>query len=75
MLILTRKENESIIINNNIEIKVISSEDGKVKIGIEAPKTIDIYRKEIYDRIQEENINSALEIKRLTNFKKFVKKD
>lgn len=56
MLILSRKKDESIIIDGNIEIKIIEIEDGKVKIGIEAPKNIEIMRSELYKRIQEENL-------------------
>ncbi|MBS7525789.1 carbon storage regulator CsrA [Fusibacter paucivorans] len=55
MLILTRKKNESIIINNNIEIQIISIEEGKVKIGINAPKEVAIHRSEIFDKIMESN--------------------
>lgn len=55
MLILTRKKDESIIINDDIEIKIISTEDGKVRIGIDAPKNVSIYRKELYLEIQKEN--------------------
>ncbi len=55
MLVLSRKSNESIIIANNIEIKILGIEDGKVKLGIEAPRDVEIYRKEIYVEIQEEN--------------------
>ena len=55
MLILSRKKDESIIIGNDIEITIIGIEDDKVKLGINAPKNIDIYRKEIYLQIQEEN--------------------
>ena len=55
MLILTRKKDESIIINGNIEIQIMSIEEGKVKIGIEAPKDIEIYRSEIFDKIQLAN--------------------
>ncbi|MDK2867133.1 MAG: carbon storage regulator [Clostridiales bacterium] len=55
MLILTRKKNESIIINNNIEIQIISIEEGKVKIGINAPKEVTIHRSEIFDKIMESN--------------------
>lgn len=55
MLILTRKKDESIVIGDNIEIKVLEINDGKVKLGIEAPKNIDIIRKELYENIQEEN--------------------
>ncbi|NBI07366.1 carbon storage regulator CsrA [Senegalia massiliensis] len=55
MLILTRKKNESIMIGDNIEIVVTDIQDGKVKLGIKAPKNIDIHRKEIYVDIQNEN--------------------
>lgn len=46
---------ESIVLSKDIEIKVLGIEDGKVKIGISAPKNVEIYRKEIYLAIQEEN--------------------
>lgn len=55
MLALTRKVNESIIINNDIEISVLEIKGDQVKIGISAPKSVPIYRKEIYLQIQEEN--------------------
>lgn len=55
MLILTRKKEESIIINGNIEIQIISIEEGKVKIGIEAPKDIEIYRSEVFEKIEAAN--------------------
>lgn len=59
MLILSRKQDESIIIDGNIEIKILEIEDGKVKIGIEAPKEIEIFRQELYKSIKEENIEAA----------------
>jgi len=59
MLILTRKIDESIILNDNVEIVVIGIEDGKVKLGIKAPKEVNIYRKEIYESIQQENKQSV----------------
>lgn len=59
MLVLTRKKNESIVINGNIEIIVVGIEDGKVKLGIKAPKNIEIHRKEIYEAIQKENKKAA----------------
>ncbi|NLK43516.1 MAG: carbon storage regulator CsrA [Tissierellia bacterium] len=58
MLILTRKKDESIILDGRIEIKIIEIEDGKVKIGIEAPRDIDIIRKELYKKVEEENITA-----------------
>ena len=59
MLILSRKEEESIIINGNIEVKVLEIGEGKVRLGIKAPKDVDIFREEIYKSIQEENIQAA----------------
>ena len=59
MLILTRKKEESIIINGNIEIQIIAVEEGKVKIGINAPKDIEIFRSEVFEKIQSENKKAA----------------
>ena len=55
MLALTRKKGEAIMINNNIEITILDVRGDQVKIGIEAPKDVPIYRKEVYLQIQEEN--------------------
>ena len=55
MLALTRKQNESIIIGNDIEITILDVKNDQVKLGISAPKSVGIYRKEIYLQIQEEN--------------------
>ena len=55
MLALSRKKNEALVINNNIEITVLDIKGDQVKIGISAPKQIPIYRKEVYLQIQEAN--------------------
>ena len=55
MLALSRKQGESIMIGNDIEITILESKGDQVKIGISAPKSIPIYRKEIYAQIQDEN--------------------
>lgn len=55
MLILARKKNESIIINDDIEISIVELKGESVKIGIEAPSNVKIYRREVYDAIQREN--------------------
>ncbi len=52
MLILTRCQNESIIIDDDIRITVHSDRHGQVKLGIEAPEDVEIWRKEIYGRMQ-----------------------
>ena len=55
MLILNRKADESIMIGDHIEIRILEIVDGKIKIGIDAPKDISILRKEIYDAVKAEN--------------------
>lgn len=55
MLVLTRKIGETIQIGDNIKIKILSTQGDQVKIGIEAPKNVEIYRSEIYEQIQAEN--------------------
>jgi len=55
MLALSRKKDEAIIINNDIEITVIEVKGDQVKLGISAPKSVPIYRKEVYIQIQEAN--------------------
>lgn len=59
MLALSRKLNESIIIGNDVEITILEIKGDQVKIGINAPKSIPIYRKEIYVQIQEANKEAA----------------
>lgn len=59
MLALTRKLNESIIIDNDIEITILEIKGEQVKIGITAPKTVPVYRKELYVQIQEANKEAA----------------
>lgn len=55
MLALSRKKNEALIINNNIEITILEIKGEQVKIGISAPKEVPVYRKEVYVQIQESN--------------------
>ncbi|MCP3898938.1 MAG: carbon storage regulator CsrA [Desulfobacteraceae bacterium] len=59
MLILTRKIGESILIGDNITIKVVETGKNSVRIGIDAPKDITVLRQEVFDTIQQENILSA----------------
>lgn len=55
MLVLSRKLNEKIIIDDQIEVTVVGIENGKVQLGIEAPKEIEIMRKELLEDVKEEN--------------------
>lgn len=59
MLVLSRKRNEAIQIGEGIEVKVLGIEGDQVKIGISAPSSVDIYRKEIYLDIMHENNQAA----------------
>ena len=70
MLALARKLNQSIVIGNNIEITLLEIKGDKIKVGINAPKSVPIYRKEIYEQIQEENKKAAqaeVDVKSLEN--------
>ncbi len=58
MLALSRKKNEALIINNNIEITVLEIKGEQVKLGISAPREVPVYRKEVYVQIQEANKES-----------------
>lgn len=58
MLALSRRKNEALIINNNVEITVLDIRGDQVKIGISAPKDVSVYRKEVYVQIQEANKES-----------------
>ena len=55
MLALSRKKNEAIVVNNNIEITILEVKGDQVKIGISAPKDVPVYRKEVFLQIQKEN--------------------
>ncbi len=59
MLILTRKVGESIIIGDDIVIKVVETGKNNIRIGIDAPREITVLRQEVYDSIQRENILSS----------------
>ncbi len=58
MLYLVRKLNESIIINNDIEVKVVEIKRNSVKIGITFPTTATVLRKEVHDRVAMENVEA-----------------
>jgi carbon storage regulator len=55
MLVLTRKTNQSIMIGDQIEVSVLSISGDKVRLGIQAPRDIPVFRKEVYLEIQQEN--------------------
>lgn len=59
MLVLSRKVNQSIMIGDDIEIKILEIRGDQVRIGIEAPKRVPVHRKEVYEAIVKENILAA----------------
>lgn len=72
MLALSRKKNEALVINNNIEITILEIKGDQVKIGISAPKEIPVYRKEVYLQIQEAN-KAAMNSEGLLGLKDLLK--
>ncbi len=73
MLILSRKKHESIIVDGKIEIQIIDIGDGRVRIGIDAPKSMEIHRKEVYQKIYEENEDAVKSKQSIKSLEKFVK--
>jgi carbon storage regulator len=59
LLVLTRKSNQSIMIGDEIEVSVLSIMGEKVRIGIQAPRTIPVFRKEVYLEIQQEKASGS----------------
>ena len=59
MLVLSRKKNESIVINNDITIVVVEIRGDKVRLGVEAPKEVPVHRREVYDAIRRNEEHSA----------------
>ncbi|MDP1946074.1 MAG: carbon storage regulator CsrA [Nitrospirota bacterium] len=59
MLVLTRRRGEAITIGHNIRVIVLDIKGGQIRLGIEAPSTVEIHRDEICVRIQEENQSAA----------------
>jgi len=74
MLVISRKENQKIKIGDDIEIVVVSIDKNQVKIGIEAPKEIQILRSELLEDIKKENIkaNKEISIEKLQEFSKAI---
>lgn len=61
MLVLSRKKNEGIVINNDIKIVIVEIRGDKVRLGVEAPREVPVHRQEVYDAIQRHNAEVAEE--------------
>mgnify|MGYP001169171515 CR=1 FL=1 len=59
MLVLSRKKNESIVINNDITIVVVDIRGDKVRLGVEAPKEVPVHRREVFDLIKQNEAKEA----------------
>lgn len=59
MLVLTRKPGESIVIDNNIVITVVEIRGGQVRVGIQAPRHVQVHRQEVFEQVRQENIAAA----------------
>jgi carbon storage regulator len=62
MLVLTRKAGQSILIDGNIEVCILEVSEGAIKIGINAPKSVKVLRKEIISEVKNQNIESIKDI-------------
>ena len=62
MLVLTRRPGESIVVGENIVVTVIEIKGGQVRIGIDAPRDVDVYREEIYEQVKQENLSAIANV-------------
>jgi len=73
MLVLTRKRNQSIIIGDNIEVMIVDVGPREVRLGIAAPRSLSVHRKEVYEAIKRENIAAMIGEKRPLELPKLKK--
>ena len=74
MLVLSRKINQSIVIGDNIEIMLVDIRGDQIKLGIKAPKTVKIFRKEVYEEVKSQNLEASQSaIEELNILSSFVK--
>lgn len=74
MLILARRLNEQIVIGDDIRISVVDIRGDQVKLGIEAPRSVKVYRQEVYDAIQAENREAAQSATAIPSIDSYLKK-
>lgn len=59
MLVLSRKKGETIIVGDNIEVCIVDIQGDNVRVGIKAPREVNIFRKEVFEQIKDENLKAA----------------
>jgi carbon storage regulator len=59
LLILTRRVNESLVVGDQVTVTVVAVKGNQVRIGIKAPKDVQVHREEVYDRLQRENMQQT----------------
>ena len=69
MLVLTRKKGESIVIGDDIEVKIVETDGDAVRVGIKAPREVAVHRREVFDAIGKANIDAAKTGRKLVDFK------
>lgn len=75
MLVLTRKKNQSIVVNDNIELTIIDIQGDQVRVGINAPRDVKVFRKEVYVEMTEENQRASnVEMEALNMLKNAIKR-
>jgi len=62
MLVLTRRPGESIVVGENIVVTVIEIKGGQVRIGVDAPRDVEVYREEIYEQVKQENLSAIANV-------------
>ncbi len=65
MLVLTRRPGESIVVGEDIVVTVIEIKGGQVRIGIDAPRSVEVYREEIYEQVRQENLSAIANVERI----------
>ena len=65
MLVLTRRPGESIVVGEDIVITVIEIKGGQVRIGIDAPRSVEVYREEIYEQVRQENLSAIANVEKI----------
>jgi len=75
MLVLTRRPGESIVVGEDIVVTVIEIKGGQVRIGIDAPRSVEVYREEIYEQVRQENLSAIANVEKIREAVRDAPKD